>query len=125
MASVTFVPMPPSKVRADPQHDDRLLQVLRLIHAGRADARELLVARSSRAASHMTSDRRDPAALAENMTVDPACLGPRPTRIAIVDDVLTTGAHYRAAAMVIAQALPGVPVLGLFVARRVFPEGRS
>lgn len=122
VASVTFVPMPPSKARADPEHDDRLLQVLRLIAGGRADVRELLVATASRAASYTTTDRRDPVALAQNMKVDPRCLASRPSRIAIVDDVVTTGAHYRAAATVIAQALPGVPVLGLFVARRVIPE---
>lgn len=34
----------------------------------------------------------------------------------------TTGAHFRAAAALITQALPGVPIVGLFVARRVFPD---
>lgn len=102
-------------------HDDRLLRVLRLISGG-ADVRELLVATSSRTASHTTTDRRDPLALAQGMEINTACLTPRPSRIAIVDDVITTGAHYRAAATVITRALPAVPVIGLFVARRVFPE---
>lgn len=122
IASTTFVPMPPSKARRDPGHDDRMLRVLRMIGGGRADVRELLLAIESRAPTKGSTDRRDIGALAQNMKLDETHLEPRPTRVTIVDDVLTTGAHYRAAASVIGRALPGVPVLGLFVARRVFPD---
>ncbi len=41
--------------------------------------------------------------------------------IGLFDDVLKTGAHYRAASAVLRQAFPGVRVIGLFIARRV-PE---
>ena len=35
----------------------------------------------------------------------------------MVDDVLTTGAHYRAAKKVLRMRWPGLNVLGLFIAR--------
>jgi len=41
--------------------------------------------------------------------------------IGLFDDVLTTGAHYRAASAVLQQAFPGVRIIGVFIARRV-PE---
>ena len=41
--------------------------------------------------------------------------------IGLFDDVLTTGAHFRAASAVLKQSFPGVRIVGLFIARRV-PE---
>lgn len=120
--AATFVPMPPSKKRGDPDHDDRLVRMLRLLGGGTADVRELLVAVENREAFHTSTARRDIAAMVENLAIDPSCLRPRPAQIAIVDDILTTGAQYRAAVTVIGRQLPGVPLVGLFVARRVFPE---
>lgn len=42
--------------------------------------------------------------------------------IAIVDDVLTAGVHYRAAADMLRERYPNAVIVGLFIARRVFPE---
>jgi predicted amidophosphoribosyltransferase len=39
----------------------------------------------------------------------------------LFDDVLTTGAHFRAASAALQQSFPGVKIIGLFIARRV-PE---
>lgn len=47
---------------------------------------------------------------------------PAPTSIAIVDDVLTVGTHYRAMHSVLSARFPNVPIFGLFIARRVFPD---
>jgi hypothetical protein len=41
--------------------------------------------------------------------------------MAILDDVLTAGTHFRAMSIVLSQRFPGVPIVGLFIARRVFP----
>lgn len=46
---------------------------------------------------------------------------PAPQVIGLFDDVLTTGAHFRAASTVLQRALPGVRVISVFIARRV-PE---
>jgi hypothetical protein len=42
-----------------------------------------------------------------------------PIQFAVVDDVLTTGAHFKAMKMTLEDAFPGVPLVGLFLARRV------
>ena len=44
---------------------------------------------------------------------------PGPGVVAVVDDLLTTGAHFRAAATVLKAAFPDIDVVGLFLARRV------
>jgi len=41
-------------------------------------------------------------------------------QIGILDDVLTAGTHFRAMQTVLSDRFPGVPIIGLFVARRVF-----
>jgi predicted amidophosphoribosyltransferase len=41
--------------------------------------------------------------------------------IGLFDDVLTTGAHFRAAAAALRQSLSDVRIVGFFIARRV-PE---
>ena len=46
---------------------------------------------------------------------------PQPQVIGLFDDVLTTGAHFKAAQSLLNKAFPGVRVIGLFIARRV-PE---
>jgi predicted amidophosphoribosyltransferase len=46
---------------------------------------------------------------------------PPPQAIGLFDDVLTTGAHFRAASNILQKAFPGVRVIGVFIARRV-PE---
>ena len=53
--------------------------------------------------------------------VDLSLVAPAPQTILLCDDVLTTGCHYRAAYTVLQAAFPGVPIIGLFIARRV-PE---
>jgi hypothetical protein len=53
--------------------------------------------------------------------IDQTLLNRKPQNIALVDDVLTTGAHFRAACAVVKQVFPDVPIVGLFIARRV-PE---
>lgn len=120
---VTLVPMPPSKCKDDPLYDDRMLQVLRAIDVERTlDIRELLFARESIAAAHTTTTRPTVADLIANLEIDDALARPAPTSIALVDDVITTGAHFVAAKTLLSARFPGVPIRGLFVARRVFDD---
>jgi hypothetical protein len=53
--------------------------------------------------------------------IDESIAAPPPTKIGIVDDVLTAGTHFRALQIKLNERFPGVPVVGLFIARRVFP----
>jgi hypothetical protein len=120
---VTLVPMPPSKAKSDPLYDDRMLQVLRAVDIeGQLDIRELLLGAATMPAAHLTAHRPTIAQLVANFVVDESFADPAPTTIALVDDVLTTGAHFVAAKTVLAARFSGVPVRGLFVARRVHDE---
>jgi hypothetical protein len=120
---VTLVPMPPSKTKSDPLYDDRLLHVLRAVDVeGHLDIRELLRIRASTDAAHTVTVRPTIADLVANLDIDNDLAEPAPRSVALVDDVLTTGAHFVAAKTVLAARFPGVPIRGLFVARRVFDD---
>ena len=120
LESVTFVPIPPSRTRNHPLHDDRLTQMLRAIRPDPAlDVRELIVQATDMPAAHSVRFRPGPEFIAAHYHLDECLASPAPSAIAIVDDLLTTGAHYRAGQSVLTARFPGVPVLGLFIARRV------
>jgi len=120
--AATFVAIPPSKARTDPLYDDRVTRMLRAIRQNQPlDVRELILQTSSTEAVHDRLVRPRPEDLAALYTIDSRLCQPAPTAIAICDDVLTTGAHYRATLSVLKRAFPLVPVVGLFIARRV-PE---
>lgn len=118
----TLVPVPPSKAKTDPLYDDRMTRMLRAIRPQPpVDIRELIVQAASSDAAHDLSVRPRPEEIAARYEIAPNLRLPVPGAIAICDDVLTTGAHYRAAHTIIQQVFPGVRIIGLFIARRV-PE---
>jgi predicted amidophosphoribosyltransferase len=118
----TLVPVPPSKARTDPLYDDRMTRMLRAIRPQPPlDVREIILQTHSSDPVHDQAVRPRPDEIVARYQIDPNLLPPPPRAIAICDDVLTTGAHYRAAHTVLQQAFPGVRLIGLFIARRV-PE---
>ena len=123
---LTFVPIPPSKARGDPLYDDRLTRMLGAIQPKPPlDIRELIVQTESTAAVH-TGDRRLAPERIESLyriiesfyRIDETLTEPI-RDIIIVDDILTTGAHLRAAKSVLSARFPGAAIIGLFIARRV------
>ena len=118
----TLVPIPPSKAKDNPFYDDRLVQMLRSIRTQPClDVRELIIQHVSTAAVHDQENRPSPDQIQANYGIDDALKNPTPGVIGLFDDVLTTGAHYRAASAALKQNFPGVRVIGFFIARRV-PE---
>jgi hypothetical protein len=122
LAESTFVPIPPSKSRSHPEHDDRVLRIVRGLCANGGDCRELLVQNGDRDAAHSSESRRNPVSLAAQWSIDEGLAAPTPTRLIVVDDVLTTGASFVAARNVLRARFPDVEVRGVFVARRRFPD---
>jgi predicted amidophosphoribosyltransferase len=120
----TLVPVPPSKAVGDPEYDDRVSQICRSIPATFAlDVRELVTQRTSLRAAHETEYARPTVEeLLAEYEINEALADPSPRRIAIVDDVLTAGTHFRAMHMMLSNRSPGVPIVGMFIARRVFPN---
>lgn len=121
--SSTFVPTPPSKAPDHPEYDDRVERICRGI-AREADVRVLVRQSASLPASHesKSSKRTSVEILTRLYTVDEQFAEPLPDKLVVVDDVLTTGAHYRAMHNVLSERFPSVPVIGVFIARRSFPN---
>ena len=117
---LVFVPVPPSKAREDARYDDRLVRMLQAVRPQRPlDVRELIVQTHSTEAAHLRAVRPKPEEIAASYRIDPARAAPAPGVVAAVDDLLTTGAHFRAAATVLSARFPDIDVVGLFIARRV------
>jgi predicted amidophosphoribosyltransferase len=120
--TLTFVPVPPSKAKADPLYDDRLVQMLRLMWRGKAvDIRQLVVQPASSDAAHNNENRPTPSELGARYAIEDGLRLPEPQMIAVVDDVITTGAHFVAMKRILQDEFPSAKVVGLFIARRV-PE---
>ena len=117
---LTFVPIPPSKAKDDPLYDDRLTQMLHAVRPNLSlDIREIIVQKTSTDAVHASDERPTPQQIEELYRIETTLTTPGPCFIAIVDDILTTGAHFQAAKSILSTRFPEVSVVGLFIARRV------
>jgi len=124
---MTFVPVPGSKAAGDPDHDNRMLQVLqRALQGWAVDIRPLLKLTQSTPADHETTDRQPyNELLAISRLEDLSGEDPRPI-VVIVDDVLNSGKHFKVAQVLISAGFPEAEIRGLFLARCVRenpPEG--
>jgi hypothetical protein len=120
----TIVPVPPSKHKADPAYDDRMVRICKLIASSHSlDIRELITQSQSTEAAHEAASgaRLTVSDLVKLYVVDEGLAQPTPRAILIVDDVLTAGTHYRAMHTVLSTRFPGVQINGMFIARRIFP----
>lgn len=118
-AQITFVPIPPSKAKTDPMYDDRMLRLLQAVCKDRhTDIRELVVQVQSVAAAHLSETRPTPDVLVANYRLDESLTDPTPTTIFVVDDVLTTGCHFKAVKRMLERRFPDATIVGLFIARR-------
>lgn len=117
---MTFVPVPPSKAKDDDLYDDRLTQMLNLIRPEpKLDVREVILQEHSTDPSHSSDVRLGPDEIQAMYGIAEELTQPEPDMIVVVDDVLTTGAHYRAVKSGLAACFPGRKIIGLFIARRV------
>jgi predicted amidophosphoribosyltransferase len=120
--SATWIPIPPSCAPGDRDYDDRLMRILRTAFAGYdADLRHALYQLRSQPADHSRPQRLSIQTLYDSIRVNGPALEGRflRTRIVLFDDVLTSGKHYRCCEQRLREALAGVAIEGLFLARRV------
>lgn len=112
----TWVPIPPARATDHPDYDDRLARTLRRAFDGYAvDVRAVL--RYAAGADRAAADNP--------LWVDVAALRERPLRqrIALFDDLLCTGRHFRWAQRRLRELVPAMlPISGLFLARRVLQD---
>ena len=119
LRAATIVPVPPHRVKSDPLYDDRMTQMATLIGS---DVRELVVQIATLTSSHESNSRPSPRELRNNYRLDEALCTPAPGAIGVLDDMLTAGAHFRAIKDMLVERFPGVPVVGIFYARRIVPS---
>lgn len=118
----TLVPIPCSKTATHPLHDPRMNQILHRMATGlKSDIRELIIQTADLKSFH-DGCRLRPEELAACYEIDAnLSQGSVPARVAIFDDILTTGSHFKAASSCIRDVWPEVPLVGIFLARRYFP----
>lgn len=123
LATGTLVPVPPSKAPDDRLYDNRMERICRLIGPD-VDVRNLVAQRASMVATHERpqGQRITREELAQSYFIREEFAEPRPTYIGIVDDMLTTGTHYRAMKDILSNRFPEAQFVGIFIARRIFPE---
>lgn len=120
LKDATVVPMPSSKTPGHPDYDPRIRTICEGIEHG-LDVRDLLLTRADRLAAHECSPGSRPTVedLEASFVINGEARNPAPERIALFDDVLTNGSHFRAASNVLNQTFPRVPIVGFFIARTV------
>src|SRR5208282_4063785 len=116
-SACTFAPIPPSKLPDHPEYDDRMWQLVQGICDGKgADARELISQTASYEAAHLVDsggNRIKPRELQALYRLDQV---PPKATVALFDDLLAAGCHYKAAKATILARHPGVRVIGFFLA---------
>jgi hypothetical protein len=122
LAVATLVPVPSSKLKDDPEYDDRMMRILRELSGERKlDIREIAIMTKNVPQSHLTEERVSLIELIESMAIDESRAEPPPATIGIFDDVLTTGRHFKAVQSILRDRYPETSIVGVFVARRA-PE---
>jgi predicted amidophosphoribosyltransferase len=111
--SYTFVPMPPSSGATNP-----LTLMVGRLQVG--DTRDLLTQTEDTPPSH-NGWRPMPEERAKLLTLNELEVDPEPKAVVVVDDVLATGSHFRAAKMILRQRWPHMRVIGAFLARACRP----
>jgi hypothetical protein len=109
-----FVPLPPSKSAGHAEYDERLLKLLRWVQPGLTNIEGLLQTRTDSAALQKGIS---PLERAANMIVTSEGRTPLPKTLILVDDVVTSGAHFKAACIVLNRAFRPQKIIGLFLAR--------
>ena len=118
---ITLVPIPPSKCKTDSEYDDRMILALDVCKKYIPDIeyRELILQTISTDAAHLADTRPVPDQLIQIYDINLDLLEGVRDKVVIVDDMLTTGCHFKAMQSVLQKYLPNNIIAGVFVARRV------
>lgn len=118
----TFVPIPPSKIKGNPDYDRRMISILEIIKETRyptMDLKELILTKESKPSDHTSSERQSVNDIQRNYCLEPEFIQPTPEKIIIFDDILASGRHYKASQKLLLGQYPLAKIIGLFIARAV------
>jgi hypothetical protein len=120
-----LIPIPPSKMPSDPEYDDRMELVAKRITDELENVQYFPVLSMSQSMEsyHSGSDARNPEQLFQMLKLDENLLSKYDGHsiIALIDDVLTSGAHFTAATRRLEGCFTNVQVIGIFWAKAVPP----
>ncbi|MDI1336123.1 MAG: hypothetical protein PSU94_08080 [Lacunisphaera sp.] len=119
--NVAIAGIPSSKLADHPEYDSRLVDVLQTLAGLRPDltVESPFGCKESTVAAHLGGSRSVDEI---NANLVWRGLSPGCRVLILVDDVLTSGAHFKACKRLVATHAPGVRVAGVFWARTVWPE---
>lgn len=118
---VCVASIPSSKVRTDPRYDSRFDDMFRVLKTLRPKLRvcEPIVRTTSIAAVH-TSDEGRPRPHEVIQTLEWDDDYNDLAHLVLIDDVLTTGAHFKACQQLALDHIPGLQVIGVFWAKTIW-----
>ena len=121
MANTIFVPIPPSKIRTDSNYDDRLVRALNI--AKEISNKDLHIHDCISQLQSTTPDHKSrgsricPDTRAKGYYLDLKQIPNNILNVIIVDDVITTGSHFKGVEIALRKHLPNLKIRGLFIAR--------
>ena len=121
-AAMVLVPMPPSKALGDPEYDDRIDKVAHRVadSLSNVSCAPLLYQTVSVPSSAQNPDfRRTPEQIYQNFSINEAFASYWNVGVSlmVVDDVLTSGAHFAAARRRLSDRFPQADIRGIFWAK--------
>jgi predicted amidophosphoribosyltransferase len=124
LRATVLVPTPPSKHHDDSDYDDRVLRMLAAIvptngKSTELQVRELVVQTKTLPSAHDSTQRLRPEQIAAACIVKTELLNTTPDSIAVFDDLLVTGARFKAMQSLLVNDYPKARIVGFFIARRV------
>ncbi len=121
-----IIPAPNSVPITDPDYDSRIIETIKILKLKKPNIRYEDILRTTKKipSAHGEHGSRDPTLLKQYFTVeDPS--SPLPSPVIILDDVITTGGHFKAWKSLLQEKFQGIEVLGVFWALRRFPEEKN
>ena len=116
-----LIPIPTSKPRSDESHDHRMDDLCSIVSGNVPWVTYLpaLDTISDLGKTHAGDVRRNPEPIARNIAIASPISAPV---VVLIDDVLTTGAHFAACKSIVERVDPGSSVIGLFLSIQVNDE---